>query len=186
MAWTAPRTWVAGETVTATMMNAHVRDNLLVLKTSIANDGSLVAAHVELCEVSDKATSGTGETTLHSFNIPANHMAANKAITISAWGTGDGNANAKTFRVYAGALVLAFTATSYGFVDWRLEVTIVATSAAAALIFGSRYMATQAVLNMVQVTGAVDWTNSVLVKVTGQNATSGLFTEKGILAVHQA
>ena len=28
MAWTAPRTWVAGETVTAAMLNAHLRDNL--------------------------------------------------------------------------------------------------------------------------------------------------------------
>lgn len=28
MAWTTPRTWVAGETVTAALMNAHVRDNL--------------------------------------------------------------------------------------------------------------------------------------------------------------
>jgi len=33
MAWTSPRTWVAGELVTAALMNAHVRDNLLVLKT---------------------------------------------------------------------------------------------------------------------------------------------------------
>jgi hypothetical protein len=28
MAWTAPRTWVAGETVTAAHLNTHVRDNL--------------------------------------------------------------------------------------------------------------------------------------------------------------
>lgn len=28
MAWTAPRTWVAGEVVTAALMNTHVRDNL--------------------------------------------------------------------------------------------------------------------------------------------------------------
>lgn len=28
MSWTTPRTWVAGETVTAALMNAHVRDNL--------------------------------------------------------------------------------------------------------------------------------------------------------------
>jgi hypothetical protein len=27
-AWTAPRTWVAGEVVTATIMNQHIRDNL--------------------------------------------------------------------------------------------------------------------------------------------------------------
>jgi hypothetical protein len=28
MAWTTPRTWVAGEVVTAALMNTHVRDNL--------------------------------------------------------------------------------------------------------------------------------------------------------------
>ncbi len=31
MAWTAPRTWTDGETVTAAMLNAHVRDNLNAL-----------------------------------------------------------------------------------------------------------------------------------------------------------
>lgn len=31
MAWTAPRTWVVGEVVTASMMNTHVRDNLKAL-----------------------------------------------------------------------------------------------------------------------------------------------------------
>lgn len=31
MAWTSPRTWVAGETVTAAILNTHVRDNLLDL-----------------------------------------------------------------------------------------------------------------------------------------------------------
>ena len=31
MAWTAPRTWVAGEIVTAALLNTHVRDNLKVV-----------------------------------------------------------------------------------------------------------------------------------------------------------
>jgi len=31
MAWTSPRTWVVGETVTAALMNTHVRDNLNAL-----------------------------------------------------------------------------------------------------------------------------------------------------------
>lgn len=31
MGWTAPRTWVTSEIVTAALMNAHVRDNLLAL-----------------------------------------------------------------------------------------------------------------------------------------------------------
>lgn len=38
MAWTTPRTWVASETVTASIMNTHVRDNLSALATeSTAN-----------------------------------------------------------------------------------------------------------------------------------------------------
>lgn len=33
MPWTPPRTWTPGETVTAAMMNSHVRDNLNALAT---------------------------------------------------------------------------------------------------------------------------------------------------------
>lgn len=32
MAWTTPRTWVANELVTATLLNPHLRDNLVALK----------------------------------------------------------------------------------------------------------------------------------------------------------
>lgn len=31
VAWTTPRTWASGDVVTAAMLNAHLRDNLLVL-----------------------------------------------------------------------------------------------------------------------------------------------------------
>lgn len=31
MTWTAPRTWVTGEVVTSTVMNTHVRDNLIAI-----------------------------------------------------------------------------------------------------------------------------------------------------------
>lgn len=33
MAWTTPRTWVSGEVPTASVMNTHIRDNLLHIKT---------------------------------------------------------------------------------------------------------------------------------------------------------
>lgn len=32
MSWTAPRTWVTGETLTSTLMNTHLRDQLAYLK----------------------------------------------------------------------------------------------------------------------------------------------------------
>ena len=35
MAWTTPRTWAASETVTASMMNQHVRDNLITVGTRV-------------------------------------------------------------------------------------------------------------------------------------------------------
>ena len=41
MAWTAPRTWVAGELVTAALFNTHLRDNLLILKTDTNDSGQL-------------------------------------------------------------------------------------------------------------------------------------------------
>jgi hypothetical protein len=41
MAWTVPRTWNPGETVTAALMNIHVRDNLNILKTRILDSGEL-------------------------------------------------------------------------------------------------------------------------------------------------
>lgn len=36
MAWTTPRTWVNGETIDASIMNTHIRDNLNYLKTQVA------------------------------------------------------------------------------------------------------------------------------------------------------
>lgn len=36
MAWTAPRTWVVGEILTAALLNTHLRDNLLYLKGDTA------------------------------------------------------------------------------------------------------------------------------------------------------
>ena len=43
MTWTAPRTWTDSEVVTAAMFNAHVRDNLNVVKTVRNSAGRLSA-----------------------------------------------------------------------------------------------------------------------------------------------
>lgn len=43
MSWTNPRTWVKGELVTADLLNAHLRDNLLALKTGVGYGNSLPA-----------------------------------------------------------------------------------------------------------------------------------------------
>jgi hypothetical protein len=40
MAWTTPRTWVATETVTASLLNTHLRDNLSDLQTRLTGAGT--------------------------------------------------------------------------------------------------------------------------------------------------
>jgi hypothetical protein len=37
MAWTTPRTWVAAETVTASIMNTHIRDNLNAIQGGLVS-----------------------------------------------------------------------------------------------------------------------------------------------------
>lgn len=69
MAWTAPRTWVTGEVVTAALLNTHMRDNLNFLKTV----GGLtkltqVAATADL-SLSTTPTDVTGATTSHTTTI---------------------------------------------------------------------------------------------------------------------
>lgn len=44
MAWTAPRTWVSTEIITASIMNTHVRDNLLETAPAKATAAGLVLA----------------------------------------------------------------------------------------------------------------------------------------------
>lgn len=43
MAWTTPRTWIAGELIKEGDLNAHIRDNENVLKTSIDSSGKIIA-----------------------------------------------------------------------------------------------------------------------------------------------
>jgi len=57
MAWTAPRTWVSGELVTAALFNVQLKDNLTILKTVINNSGRLeFAAATDLSIVSGVIT----------------------------------------------------------------------------------------------------------------------------------
>lgn len=41
MAWTVPRTWIAKETLTAALLNTHLRDNMLETEAAKATGGGL-------------------------------------------------------------------------------------------------------------------------------------------------
>jgi hypothetical protein len=120
MGWTTPRTWSPGETVTATLMNAHVRDNLNVLKTSIEDDGSIEAASLsgltaafltalipEIVpihfDVTPVGNVGAGSDLLQNFDIPAGTLTADgQAIEILMFFKTANNANAKRVDAFVG------------------------------------------------------------------------------------
>ena len=77
MAWTTPRTWSTGDLVTASHMNEQVRDNQTILKSSIDNNGKIVAISStyfasldgsNLTGVAKLAAANTFTTGIQSFN----------------------------------------------------------------------------------------------------------------------
>lgn len=76
MAFTAFRTWVAGEVPTDALLNAQIRDNGLILKTSIADDGTLSAllASRTTSDFIKNANTTLGDVTGLSFAIGASEV----------------------------------------------------------------------------------------------------------------
>ncbi len=79
MAWTTPRTWTAGEIVTAAILNAHVRDNLNALYASTPGAGNLL--HNGQMRVHQRGT-GTASITTGGF-----YTADRWSVSLSALGT---------------------------------------------------------------------------------------------------
>jgi len=63
MSWTTPRTWVDGEVTTAAQFDAHIRDNLTVLKVTRNAEGRLIelsSTTIEDLTAPDKGMAGVG------------------------------------------------------------------------------------------------------------------------------
>lgn len=77
MAWTSPRTWVTGETVTASLLNTHVRDNLSFLRTAVADDGTpkIIPDFTNDVRVADL------------FWMPVHNITGDKVVTVGTNGT---------------------------------------------------------------------------------------------------
>jgi len=109
MAWTAPRTWVAGELVTASMGNVHWRDNQLELRSTPFN--RCVAFHS-----TTQAIGGTGVLNLDSEDVDTASMhdlvTNNQRITIPSGGGGTYFVHGSTTVAGNGTLQLRVDASS--------------------------------------------------------------------------
>jgi hypothetical protein len=101
MAWATPRTWTPGETVTAALLNAHLRDNLNVLKTYVTDGGYPRCLAGSFGSSGDgAANSGTNETPIWAVNLEAGLIDANsKGVRLSGSIVVANNANTKTLRI---------------------------------------------------------------------------------------
>src|SRR3972149_10867450 len=70
MAWTPPRTWVAGELVTASMNNTHIRDNFNLLKPYHDDEGQVKALLKGFAFSAGQSNGGGGgDTQLGSYDV---------------------------------------------------------------------------------------------------------------------
>lgn len=119
MAWTAPRTWVTGEVVTAALLNAHLRDNLLETPTAkVTTAGDIVYA-TGANAMARLAAGTTSQFLIGGASAPAwsNTLAGGLNLgTASGAGTGEhrGSAGAYLNNITAYGLIQSSCAISNG------------------------------------------------------------------------
>lgn len=122
----------------------------------------------------DVNNSGTGETDLHVYSIPAAHFNVNnRAVRLRAWGVFTANANVKTVRIRFGGgtaiVVNAVTAAPNGS-RWSLEAVVMRTGSNAQEHFAQGMVALLFELHARQVEAQTD-SGVITYKVTGQSGT---------------
>ena len=153
-------------------------DGQVMMRRTAATDGfSLVnlGALLAFINVTQAANSGTGETDLHSFTIPASHFDANKrAVRITAKGSFAGNGNTKTLKFYLGTedVTLNPTTTAPNGVRFEVEIVAIRTASDAQSIYAKVLIGLLA-FELVSVTSATeDDGAAIIAKLTGQSDTA--------------
>lgn len=94
MAWTVPRTWVAGEIVTAALMNTHVRDNLLDLA-----DGAWGIDKTTVLKSADETITNSAAMQSDDHLLFAATANAKYLVTIELFVSQNANSTAADFKV---------------------------------------------------------------------------------------
>ena len=121
MAWTAPRTWVTAEIVTASIMNTHVRDNLLqtgpakATTTSgliVSNGANILAERIPDGDVETGSVNTASTSYVYLAPSPqvANATTGTKAIVL--WSAGISNSTAGAISYASFDITGATTASS--------------------------------------------------------------------------
>jgi hypothetical protein len=132
------------------------------------------------------ANSGTGETDLMTYALPAGSLAAGKIVRIFAWGTTANNANTKTIRSYIGAtLMSSFNPSTSVAHKWWIDIIIVCTGTNAETYMVNNFVdtATSTIATAgAQSTAAEATGSAITLKITGQSSAAGSdVTQNGMI-----
>ena len=121
MAWTAPRTWVTGEQVTAAIMNSAVRDNFL--ETSAAT--VTTAGDLAYADAANSMGSRVGIGTVNSLLVSTG--------SAPAWRTPgvDGDTNTNTYNSSNGTVYVPLIDANWGFAS---DIAVTVTTGTKALV----------------------------------------------------
>lgn len=152
-------------------------DGEVMMRRTAAPDGWLLVklgALLTFINATQAANSGTGETDLHSFTLPAAHLDANKRkIRVTAEGSFAANANVKTLKFKfgaAGTITLNPLTGSPNGKRFRAVITVTRTAANAQRMLAQVHIDVNGEL-MSLTTAAETDANALVVKITGQSGT---------------
>lgn len=153
-------------------------DGQAMVRRTSADDGwetMYLGAPLVFINTTQAANSGTGETDLHSFTIPASHFNANKRmLRITAWGSFAANGNTKTLKLYTGAgntITLNPTTTAPNGVRFKMTATLIRTGVDAQKILYELIIDTAYEIVGMD-TATEDDGAAIIVKLTGQSGTA--------------
>ncbi|MBP9835162.1 MAG: hypothetical protein KBC93_12750 [Candidatus Microthrix sp.] len=95
MAWTTPRTWVSGETVTASLGNTHWRDNLSYLydnRQGVGRRNAIINSHFEVWQRSTPVTLPSSTKTYYADRWAVYRAATGCSVARQTGPTGQKNA----------------------------------------------------------------------------------------------
>lgn len=127
--WVSPRTWTPSETVTASLLNTHIRDNELYLKGEV--DAEVRVLNLNVTAVGNV---GTGTDDLITYSLPAATLATDTwGVEICLGGTYTDSATAGlTIGAAFGVTTISSMniPTAGGSGSWRIQCQIHRTAAA--------------------------------------------------------
>lgn len=150
----------------------------MVRRTSATDGWELIylGAPLAFINATQVANSGTGETDLHSFTLPADFFNVNKrAIRIKAEGSFAANGNTKTLKFKlgaAGTVTLNPVTTAPNGVRFSVEILVIRTASDAQSIF-AKVLVGLAAFDLVSLTTTTEDDGATMVaKFTGQSGTA--------------